>query len=549
MSSLWRGPGCRCLGVLTAALLLLLSLGCGGNATPPSGDKGDSTPPVRVGRAVVATYHNNNARTGVNAGETTLTPANVNPKTFGRVAALTTEGDIYAQPLYIPNVSMGANGVHNLVIVATQHDQVYAFDVDTKQQMWSMSYLDENAGITTVSADDVGCHSIGPELGITGTPVIDTSTNVMYLVARTKQVQGGAASYYQTLHAVDLATGRDRVRPMVITGPASGGEYGIAQFDPLVNLQRAALLLSGGQVYVAWASHCDVGWFQGWLMSFDPATLRMTAAWTPDPSGYLGGIWMGGGGPAADANGEIYVVVGNGQTDNMLGGSNYGDSVVRLHPEGDRLLASDYFTPYNFGEMFNEDIDLGSGAPVLLPHQAGAAHPNLLTMVGKDATAYLLDRDNLGHWKSDDNGQIVQSFEGDSGFSITTPAFWNDTVYYSWTRAPVEAHAYDPIAQQINPTPSSASATLIGYPGATPAISANGSDNGILWLLSSWTGHNMVLYGFDATNLTTELYNSDMMPDRDQAGLSVKMTVPTVADGMVFVGTRGELDIYGLLPN
>ena len=455
--------------------------------------------------------------------------------------------------MYLPNVSNGRNGVHNLVIVATEHDQVYAIDVDTRQIIWQKDFLGSQGGVTPVSSDDVGCDDITPEIGITGTPVIDTGNNTIYLVARTKETGNGQTTFHQQLHALDLATGRDKLAATDITNPPDpNGQFGVAQFDPRIDNQRSALLLANGQVYVAWAGHCDINGYVGWLMSFDQTTLHWTAAWTPSPSGVLGGIWMSGAGPSSDSSGDIYLAVGNGLSTAMSGLADYGDSVVRLRQSGNNISVVDYFIPFNFQMMFDEDMDLGSSTTLLLPDQPGAAHPHLMTVTGKNATVYLLDRDNLGHWQPTGDGQIMQSFPSGAGQSFSNPALWNNTLYFGWNYAPITALAYDPAAQQIVTTPVSTSGSLIiGHPGADPSISANGSTNGVLWVLETdffWENGADILRAFDATDLSTELYDSEMSPDRDRAGVAVKFVAPTVADGMVFVGAQNELDIYGLLP-
>ncbi len=377
--------------------------------------------------------------------------------------------------------------------------------------------------------------------------MIDTTSSTIYVVARTKETSNGQVTFYQRLHALDLFTGRDKQPPTIITHPSTGN-FGSAQFDPLLNNQRTALLLANGQIYVAWASHCDGGNYQGWVMAFAANSLELTAAWTATPSGTLGGIWMAGGGPASDSSGDVFLAVGNGTTDAEMGGLNYGDSLVRLHGSGNALSVIDYFTPFDFQRLFDDDLDLGSGGPVLLPTQTGTAHPNLLVVAGKDGSIFLLDRDKLGQWQTNDT-QVVQTFKSDALFSLCTPAVWNNTVYFGFLAGSVEAFQFDPNTQLLNPTPVSTSGPRqISYPGATPSISSNGTADGILWVIEN-AGPHAVLRAFNAANLESELYDSNMSPSRDRAGQSVTFAVPTVADGKVFVGTSGELDVYGLLAN
>lgn len=536
--------------VALGAILLLIATGCGGGKSVPApvqeGNQGG--PPASFTPTAVTTYHNDNARSGANLTETWLTPSNVSVATFGRRAAIPVAGAVFAQPLYVPGVAT-AQGSHNLLIVATEHDQVYAIDADTHQIVWHQDFLGSSGTVTTLLPSDLlNCSAISPEVGITGTPVIDTTTSTIYLVVRTKETQSGQPVFYQRLHALDLTTGQDKLTPTVITTPPDpSGEFGAAQFDPLLNNQRSALLLSNGQIYVAWASHCDFGNYQGWVMAFDATSLQLTSAWTPAPSGTFGGIWMAGSGPASDATGDVYLAVGNGASDVMTGGSNYGDSVVRLHNSSNQLTAIDYFIPFDWQTLFNDDLDLGSGGPILLPDQTGATHPHLLPVAGKDGTVYLLDRDNLGKSQPGNDGQVVQSFKSGAQGNFSTPAFWNNTLYFGWLSGPIEAFRYTPATQQIDTTPiSTTGAWDLGYPGASPSVSANGTAGGIVWVLRN-NGTDADLRAYDATNLRSELYDSELSPERDMAGPSVTFGVPTVADGWVFVGAHDEVDIYGLL--
>ncbi len=325
---------------------------------------------------MVATYHNDNARTGVNASETTLKPTNVNVVSFGKRAAIPVEGEVFAQPLYISNVLLSDGKYHNFVIIATEHDQVYAIDADTQSIAWHKNFLDSVGMVTPVPSVDTDCDAIADEIGITGTPVADPAGGAIYLVARTKETHNGQVGYYQRLHALSVATGQERGDPVTITTPTDPtGQFGSAFFDPLRNNQRSALMLANGSVYVAWASQCDVGPYQGWLMAFNQHSLALTGAWTPDPSGMLGGIWMGSGGPTADGTGDIFLSVGNGWSDAMTGGSNYGDSVVRLRSGSRALSVVDYFIPFDYQRLFDDDLDLGAGGVVLLPSSTWNGSP------------------------------------------------------------------------------------------------------------------------------------------------------------------------------
>lgn len=544
------------------ALCLLPTTGCGGGggaSAPPvqtTNQTDPPDPPIDAATAVT-TYHNNNARTGANITETTLTPSNVNVVSFGKVASVAVQGDVYAQPLYVSNVTMSDHASHNIVIVATEHDQVYALDAITHTILWHKDFLGGEGIATPVPVQDVNCDAIASEIGITGTPVIDLTGATVDMVVRTKETQNGHAVYYQRLHALRLSNGQDRVSPTTIVNPPNtNGQFGAANFDPLMNQQRAALLLVNGNIYVSWASHCDLGSYTGWLMSFNANSLELTGAWTPTPSGIQGGIWMGAAGPASDASGDVYLAVGNGWSDVMVGGANYGDAAVRLRYSSAGLSVIDYFMPFDFSMLGSDDLDLGASGPVLLPTQSGAPHPNLLTVAGKDGTVYLLDRDNLGKWNPDHDSQIVESFQQQSqqqdAEAFCTPAFWNNTLYYAVTQDALKAYAFDTTTQQINTTPISTSAPVrFGWPGSTPSISANGNASAIVWILQTdryWQDNGYsVLRAFDATDLSHELYDTEMSLNRDHPGVAIKFTVPTIADGQVFVGTHNELDIYGLL--
>jgi len=546
----------RCLGIGAAACLsLLLFSGCGGGSpsAPPTQDtQGMSSDVVqlRVGKTPVLTHHNDNSRSGLNLAETRLTLDNVAPATFGKLAAFPVQGYVYAQPLYVPNVSMPADHISNLVIVATEHDQLYAFDVDSNTLAWHVDYLAAGPNVSPVSPDDVGCTNIVPEIGITSTPVIDPVTHILYVLVRTKEVTGDNITFYQRLHAVEIATGRDLLPPTVVTGPPSDyAATGFAKFDPLLNNQRAALMIGHQQVYVAWASHCDYGPYTGWLMSFDENTLLPTAYWTPVPYSAAGGIWMSGSGPSLDANGDIYVPTSNGgENDPIEQKNNFRSSLVRLHwSASDGFSVVDYFSPYNYQMLDNEDLDFGSSGALLLPDQLGTPHPHLLVVRDKAGTVYVLDRDDLGKWQMSDNSQAVQTFVV-PGFALSSALFWNKTLYIAGGGIYLEAYSFDPVSQQFDPNVQA----FLNYPvdsrGPTPSLSANRNSNAILWAITDYAGgKNAVLHALDALDISKELYNSNMVPARDQAGPGVKFVVPTIADGLVFVGTQNEVDMYGLL--
>src|ERR1022692_2632729 len=408
-------------------------------------------------QVAVTTYHNDNYRSGSNPQETVLTTSNVNTQSFGKRATFAVQGNVYAQPLYLPGLTIGGTS-HNVVFIATEHDQVYAFDVNSGQQLWHNNFLASTGFryvINPVSSGDVSCGDLVPEIGITGTPVIDATTGTMYLVAKTKQLDTvtHTTSFYQTLHALDIKTGHDKVAPVTITatspGNGTGSVGGILTFDPLVEGQRSALLLLKGQVFIAWASHCDLGTYHGYVMSFSELTLARSGLYVDTPNGYEGGFWGGGAGPAADSGGSIYAATGNGRYD---GGTDFGDSVLRLTwPAGGRSIAlSDYFTPWNQQTLDQNDSDFGSGGALLLPDQPGTPYPHLLIQVGKEGTIDLVNRDNMGHFHSGSDSQIVQTLRYAIGGIFGAPAFWNNTAYFGGAYDHLKGFAFDPHAQQLS---------------------------------------------------------------------------------------------------
>lgn len=499
----------------------------------------------------VLTYHNDNARTGQNLNETVLTLASVNKDRFGKLFSRSVDGYVYAQPLYLPNVAIPGRGRHNVVLVATEHDSVYAFDADTNagdnaNPLWKTTFINPQAGITTLASADIGFGEIVPEVGITGTPVIDATTGTLYVVAQTKE----NGRHVHRLHALDVATGQEkRSVEIQATVPGSADGESMVSFDPSVQLQRPGLLLLNGVVYAAWGSYGDLFVFHGWLMGYDASTLRQVAVFNVTPNGDAGSIWQSGAAPAADASGDIYVETANGTfgTDS----ANFGDSALRLRSGGGRLVVRDYFTPFDQATLEADDADLGAGGPLLLPDQPGA-HPHLLVAVGKAGTIYLLDRDNLGRFHAGDDSQIVQSIIGFDGV-FGMPAYWNKRVYILGTGRFTSGdvlHAFALVNGLLSATPVDQTSTSFGYPGAVPAISANGSTNGILWAIQVRgfrPTQPAVLHAYDATNLSVELYNSGQAGERDNPGDAVKFTVPTVANGKVYVGTQSQLSVFGLL--
>jgi chitodextrinase len=501
-------------------------------------------------------YHNDNMRDGQDLNETVLTPANVNSTSFGKLTSYPLDGMTFASPLYVQNVNVPGQGFHNLVIVATEHDSVYAFDADGRSStpIWHDSFINPSAGVTTVPAADTGeTGDIPNEIGITGTPVIDQATGTIYLVAKTKEVSGGTTTYVQRLHALDLATGGEKFGgPVVIqasvSGTGNGSSGGTLTFNSLRQNQRAGALLANGIVYFGFSSHGDIEPFHGWVLGYNASTLQRVMVYCTTPNGDDGGVWMDGDGVATDSTGSLYFISGDGLMDANTGGGDYGDSFIRLSPSG---TVQDYFSPSVQSNLDSGNLDLGAGGVLLLPDQPGA-HPHEMVSAGKNGTVYLVDRDNMGHFNSSSD-QDVQSLPnifpnnlGIEGGNFSSPVYWNGFVYFAPVAGPVQA--FKLTNGLLSTSPTSKSAQTYDERGGTMSVSANGTNNGILWTLQTGgTGVPGILHAYDATDLTKELYNSSQAGTRDALDEWDKFTVPVVANGEVFVTSTSQLTIYGLL--
>jgi hypothetical protein len=490
----------------------------------------------------ILTYKYDNYRNGQNASETVLTPANVNTSTFGKLFSYPVDGYNYAEPLYVPNLNI-AGGTHNVVFVATEHDSVYAFDADGKQStpLWHVSFINPSAGILPFSSPEAAY--IGPEIGITSTPAIDLSTGTMYVVADTQT--NGAGARFQ-LHALDIHTGAEKFGgPVTIsgsfpgTGEASNGTT--VTFDPVQHVQRAALLLANGAIYIAFASYADIDPYHGWILTYSASTLANLGTFCDTPDGGQGGIWMAGAGMSADSSGNVYVSTGNGTFSIQNGGSDYGDTVIKFS-SSPSLTVTDWFSPHDNSYLDVNDLDLGSGGLLIFPDGTGGG--NRMLIGGKNGALYLLNRDSLGHWQSGSDSQIIQSIQNASpGEIFGTPVWWNGWVYVGALNDYIKAYQLQ--NGKLTTSPISATSTYFPDPGApAPFLSANGSSNGILWALEYAEGSSEVLHAWDATDLSRELYNSSSDLG-DDLGDGVRFTVPTVADGKVFVGTAASLAVYG----
>jgi hypothetical protein len=540
----------------------------------------------QTGSAVVAitdlagvyTYHNDVARDGANTHEYALTAANVNTTQFGKLFSCTADGAIYGQPLWVAGVAVQA-AQHNVVLVATEHDSLFAFDADTSPcvTLWSVSLIDAghggSNGETTVPAGPTG-NLVGsgfgdmqPEVGVTGTPVIDPVTKTLYVVS--KSVSASQSTFYQRLHAIDLTSGNERPgSPVTISSsfPGSGDGGTTVTFNARTEFQRVGLALVNGIVYLAWAAHEDTAPYYGWVMGYryDGTSFSQVGVLNVTPDAQYGGIWMGGGAIAADSANNLYLLTGNGAFDATTTtppNTDYGDSLLQLSPS---LSISQYFTPTDQLTDQQSDRDFGAGgAAVLADLPAGSPVTHLLLGGGKDGGLYVLNRDNLGGLG---DAAAVQRLPLGHGI-FSTGAFWNNNFYIAGAGGPLSAYALDTSEAQF--TLSSASSATYSWPGGTPSISAAGAQSGLAWILNthaycihqSSTCGPAVLHAYDAANLGTELWNSGMAAG-DAAGNAVKFAVPTIANGKVYVGTRGnntggvygstsasgELDVYGLLP-
>ena len=505
-------------------------------------------------------YRNDNFRTGQNLAESVLTPSNVNASRFGLQFTDPIDAAAYAQPLYVPNVSIPGQGTHNVVYVATENDSVYAFDADAAgPPLWHTSFIDPANGITAVPWTDIGCTDLTPIIGITATPVIDPASRTLYVESKVKL---GPGSYEQQLHALDITTGLEQKQmnsPVTITasvpGTAEDSVNGTVSFDPLLQHDRPALTLDNGVVYLSFASHCDEQPYHGWILGYDETSLDQVVVYNTTPNGSEGGIWEAGCGPGVDTDGDLITITGNGTFDTGASPVDYGDSFLRLTPGAGTLSVSSFFTPLNELLLDDDDLDMGSGGNLLLPDQDGP-NPHLMVGIGKLGSIYLVNRDSMGGFNAASD-QMVQKVNGKVLGMFSTPAYWAGKVPKAGLRNMIytigagDQPKMFVISNGLIKTPlASIGSFTFGYPGASPVISANGTAGGILWAIntSSWkTGGAAILYAFDALDLNHELYSSNQF-SFDDPGPAVKFTVPTVANGSVYVGTQTQLAVFGLFP-
>ena len=505
--------------------------------------------PSIVAQVNVLTWHNDNARSGQNLLETILSPANVNSTDFGLKFLLSVDGQVDAQPLYVPSLSINS-GTHNVLYVVTENDTLYAFDADTGAPLWSHSVLNgENP------SDDRGCGQVSPQIGITSTPVIDPASGphgTIYLVAMTKD---NSNTYHQRLHAIDLVTHAEEFGGPIEVQATYPNKSGVTTFDPKQYKERAALLLLNGIVYTSWASHCDAGSYSAWILGYNESTLSQVTVLDMTPNGNDGSIWQAGAGPAVDPGGNIYFLLANGTFDTKLSAAglpsagDYGNAFMNVATSGG-LSVVDYFTMSNTVSESNNDVDLGSGGAMVLPTLNDAlGHPRELAVgAGKDGNAYVVDRTNMGKFNKNNDSAIYQQF-GLGGSVFSSPAWFNNTLYYGPVGQQLSAYPY---SGGSFGSPSMSSSTHFTYPGTTPSISANGSSNAVVWAMEN--SSPAVLHAYDAGSLTTELYNSNQAANsRDNFGAGNKYMTPMIANGKVYAAATSSDDstnvvgVFGLL--
>ncbi len=568
----------------------------------------------------IVQYRDNDQSTGANSTEYTLTPANVTLGSFGKLFTTTVNDQVFAQPLVDmdvninsgPNTTTGVAGMHNVVYVCTEGDAIYAIDTGTGAILWERSFLtlsttgdiNNTLGATSINVQlgtDVDSTDIVPNIGITGTPIIDNTTGTLYVVAATKEVVNGTTYFVQRLHAINISDGTDRVTPYLIgtttngntnntpiyaygtgdgevTDPYNGTGKDVVQFSALHENQRPALSLVNGTVYVAWSSHGDVSPYHGWIAKWNVSNLStsgfvLTGVFCTSPNDGLAGIWNGGGQLTFEPDDSaFYFETGNGSGGapaiNAAGfpsDANYNEAVVKLENDptttgGTNMNANgwgfkvvDWFIPYNVVALDNADDDLGSGAVLLLPPSAGIpGHPNLLTAGGKEGVLYVLDRDDLGHFNPTSDAALnsVPNGNGDDtpveviNGLLSTPSYFDGNIYaMSGYSGAFYEFSLSPTGM-LTPV-SESGITNFGFNPGSPAISADGTNDGVVWVYDRQANE---LHAYAATSLGTELWNSNMnTTGADSLGAAEKFAVPVIANGEVFAGTTDALVVYGLL--
>ncbi len=505
---------------------------------------------VKVVEPDAVTFHYDMGRTGWNPHETTLTLANVKAAKFGLLRILPVDGLVDAQPLYLSKLTIGGK-VHNVVFAVTENDSVFAFDADTGAQIWKHSVL----GANEQPSDDHGCGQISPTIGITSTPVIDRGAGphgTIFVVGMTLDGSGG---YHQRLHALDITTGAELHTPTEISasypGTGANSSNGKVIFDPGQYAERAGLLLLNGVVYLGWTSHCDDDPYTGWLMGYSESTLQQTSVLNLTPNGSEGSIWMAGSGIAAGPAGSIYVLDANGTFDAVLNAegfpvhSDFGNGFLKISTTDNKLAVEDYFEDLNTVSESNSDTDLGSGGALVLPDLKDASGKvyDLAVGAGKTGNIYVVNRADMGKFNPNNDNAIYQEIDGQIGGVWSMPAYFNNTIYYAAVSDNLKVF---PIRNaRLATSPAMQSANSFPYPGATPSVSSNGTENAIIWAVEN--NSPAVLHAYEASNLE-EIYNSNQAANgRDNFGSGNKFITPMVIDGKVLVGTPSSVAVFGLL--
>ncbi len=555
------------LSAFTLFTIIVLTA-CGGTGASKNNNQDTPPPPPpKISAPESLTYKYDNSRVGLNDKEITLKLGNVNPNTFGKLMTTNVDGMVFAQPLYVSQLDLGPNGLHNVIYVATEHDSVYAFDADAKSAtpLWHRSFIDPAAGITSVPNtnvnDPAGRTALGPEVGITGTPVIDRSSNTLYVSAMT--MENGTAVH--RLHALDLASGQEKFAgPVVITATQPGTGWGSANgkitFLSLRQNQRAGLLLSKGVVYVAFGSFSDVEPYHGWIFAYDAQTLQLLGSFLTTPATEGGAIWAGGAAPAADGLGDIYVFTADGEFTANIGGSEYGDTLLRLTLSQGSFIVKDWFTPYNQACLNSDDLDLGAAGPALLPD--GISPKKLLAGGSKEGRLYLVDRDNMGHFVASGDTQILSSvLVNPIACDLANPQFtspqaantlrmygsvgyFNGNVYVGTANGNLKSYQ----VQNDKLVLGTQTTTTFMSRGPIPIVTANGTSDAIVWIAERRTDSGQaILHAYTANDLSDELYNSNQMGSRDALGKGTVFTVPLVINGRAYVAAQNQVSIFGLL--
>lgn len=571
------------LGLSVAFALLAATLAvnsCGGGSSAGGGNSGGGGSGGGGGNggspvSGVLMWKGDVSGKGLYSNETTLTPANVNVTQFGRQGRFQTDGVLIAQPLYVSHLNI-AGGTHNVLVVATEHDSVYALDADNLSDgaLWERHYVDTSSGITTMPDNFGGRTTLGGEVGITGTPVINPATGALYFV--TALMRNGVAE--QWLRSIDVRTGNDfgagnvKIQASVV-GDGVGSANGQIAFDPSIQNQREGLVKTNGSILVAFGSFSDWGVYHGWLMAYDLATLKMQAVFNPttqyqadDPlggpsdKGGGGAFWQGGAAPAVDSVGNIYIIAADGSFNAQEGGNNYGDTLLKLKLNGGSFQIVDWFTPFNQLCVDEADLEIGAGGVALLPTDVTNGR-NLAAVMNKEGRLFLLDTTNLSKYNPTAD-QIPQEFmvgaktcfpDMGDGFAegpdwnrlYGNAAYWNGNLYAAPSSMPLQQYRFQ--GGTLNPVPVAHSPTATGLRGGNAVVSANGTQNGIVWFYEKTTAGHGILHAYDANQVSTELWNSDMNSGRDALGTGAGFAVPVVADGHVFTISDTIVSGYGLL--